>query len=59
MNEVIDYMDMGANLPWQWPVAALLCWGIVLCLALIFLHPDQRTRGSRSPVGRHRPFNRP
>ena len=58
MNEAIDAMDVGANLPWQYPVAALLCWGIVLCLALIFLHPEQRERVPQSAARRRRPSGR-
>ena len=47
MYDFADTMVIGANLPWQWPVAALLCWGIVLCLGLICLHPEQRERVHR------------
>jgi hypothetical protein len=52
MYDFADAMDLGANLPWQWSVAALLCWSIVLCLALLFLHPEQHERVV------HRPSNR-
>lgn len=47
MYEFADTMVTGTSLPWQWPVAALLCWGIVLCLGLIYLHPEEPTRVRR------------
>ncbi|HXZ17111.1 MAG TPA: hypothetical protein VEH77_14255 [Roseiarcus sp.] len=42
MNEIPDTMDIAANLPWQWSVGAVICWAIVICLCLIFFHPEQR-----------------
>ncbi len=54
-----DFADIGVDLPWQWPVGAILCWGIVLCLGLIYLKPEPHPRLARAVVRKRRPSHGP
>jgi hypothetical protein len=58
MYEAVDYLDIGTNLPWQGPVGAILSWGVVLCLCLLFLQPQQPARVTRAAVSKRRSHER-